>query len=131
MNSAGFSIPFSFNKVGKISSIVDDRDLWRIRIHSLLLTRFGERLMRPDFGTNLPATVFETEDLATEMAIKTISIAFNKWLPSLNLIEASPQYDNDSGSLTITIRYNLPDGSSDELSLSTGIFTRSGDLLQE
>lgn len=131
MESTGFSIPFSFNKVGKVNSILDSRDLWRIRVHSLMLTRFGERLMRPDFGTDLASTLFENEDLAAEMAIKTITIAFNKWLPGLNLIEAVPQYDKDSGSLNIDIRYTLPDGATDELIVSTGILTRSGDLIQE
>jgi phage baseplate assembly protein W len=131
MESAGFSIPFSFNKVGKVNSVVDSRELWKLRVHSLMLTRFGERLMRPDFGTNLEATLFENEDLASEIAVKTISIAFNKWLPGLNLIEARPQYDKNSGSLNIDIRYTLPDGATDDLIVSTGILTRSGDLIKE
>lgn len=131
MDSVGFSIPFSFNKVGKVSTFTDERDLWRTRVHLVILTRFGERLMRPSFGTDLASTVFENEEAATEIAIKTISIAFNKWLPGLKLIEVAPQYDINSGSLNINIRYKLPSGDTDEQLVSTGMLTRSGDLIQE
>jgi len=131
MSANGFAVPFSFNSLGKVSVFTDDRDLWASRVHLLLLTRFGERLMRPDFGTDLSSTLFEDEDLASELAVKTISIAFNKWLPGLKLIEVSPQYDKGSGSLTINVRYTLPSGAEDQLTVNTGILTRSGDLIQE
>lgn len=87
--------------------------------------------MRPSFGTDLSSTLFESEDAAVELAVKTITIAFNKWLPGLKLIEVTPQYERNSGSLSITIRYTLPSGDPDEQVISTGILTRSGDLIQE
>jgi phage baseplate assembly protein W len=131
MSAVGFTIPFSFNSAGKVATLSDERDLWRSRVHLVILTRFGERLMRPGFGTDLSSTLFESEDVAVELAVKTISIAFNKWLTGLKLIEVTPQYDRNSGSLSVTISYKLPSGEPDEQLISTGILTGSGDLIQE
>jgi phage baseplate assembly protein W len=87
--------------------------------------------MRQDFGSSLDFSLFENAADAADIIEKAVTIAFNKWLPSLNLIEVTPQYDTTNGFMDITLRYSLPSGAADEVTVNTAIFSRSGDLIQE
>jgi phage baseplate assembly protein W len=56
----------------------------------LILTRKGQRLYNPDFGTDLLKFIFEPEDGMTLSAIKSeITTVVKKYLPKLNLTEIS------------------------------------------
>jgi len=131
MTGSVFNIPFKFNEVGQISTASDETTIWRQRIIMVLATKFGERVMRPDFGSNLGDTLFEDETLAAEIAQRTITIAFNKWLSGLKLLEVQQKYDYSTGYMEVTIIYELPSGINDAFSINTAIFNRSGDLIQE
>ena len=131
MNSSVVSLPFKFNEFGQVSTTTDSKKMWRDRVLLVLLSRFGERLMIPSFGSDIASTVFESADMATEIATKTISIAFNKWLTSLELKGINPLYDYTTGTLEVTILYSLPSGETDTVTFSTAIFSRSGDLILE
>jgi hypothetical protein len=95
------AMPFRFNSLGRIEATTDARIVWKNRIVMLLATKFGERVMRPDFGSDLHTTLFENEETAMEIAQRSITIAFN------------------------------PSGEQDSVSLNTALFNRTGDLLQE
>lgn len=126
-----FSIPFRFNGLGQIEKTTDTRLVWRDRVRLTLSTKFGERVMRPDFGSDLNHVLFEDEVTAVELATRTITIAFNTWLGALKLIEVTPKYDDYTGTLVFTIVYTLPSGQEDSVSINTAIFNRTGDLIQE
>ena len=87
--------------------------------------------MRPDFGCNLHTVIFEPESTAGEIAKESINRAFIDWLPSLELRQITPTFDPLTGTLTVSIIYGLPNGEADSVTINTGIFNRSGDLLQE
>ena len=125
------ALPFSFNAFGKVSTTTDDRVIWKHSVLLVLMTRFGERVMRPDFGTEIGNTLFENEATSIEMLNRTIVIAFNTWLNSLKLIQVNPVFDPSSGSLEISVSYSLPSGQTDEVTLKTALFNRSGDIIQE
>ena len=124
-DGSAISFPFKFNEYGQVSSTNDPRLIWQHRVILTLLTRLGERVLRPNFGSNLLNTLFETEAVAIEMAQRSISIAFNELLDSLELIEVTPKYEADSGSLIITVIYTLPSGDTDSVTLRTSIFNLS------
>lgn len=78
----------------------------------LLLTRKGQRLYLPDFGTDLLKFIFEPEDGITFEAIKSdISNEIHKYIPNLQmndlLIEQSPDSDY---AVVVTIQYTITDG---------------------
>jgi len=125
------SLPFSFDEYGRISTTDDQKLIWRDRVRLVLMTRFGERVMRPSFGSDLVNSLFETESVAIEMVKRTVTIAFNQLLNSLNLIEMNPVYDQTTGGLELSVTYSLPSGEIDSVSLKTAVFNRSGDILQE
>jgi phage baseplate assembly protein W len=78
----------------------------------LLLTRKGQRLYLPDFGTDLLKFIYEPEDGITFEAIKSeISDEIQKYIPNLQMndlvIEQSP---NSEYAVVVTIQYTITDG---------------------
>jgi len=137
MSFTTIDFPFGFNRssdgtyIASLATTDDQRKIWKNRILLVLSTRPGERVMRPNFGSNIYRVVFEPENVAGEIAREAISRAFVDWLPSLELREIKPYFDKDSGNLIINIIYGLPNGEPDSVTINTGIFNRSGELIQE
>ena len=63
----GLSNSFSFSKVGGAFSQQFGSKLVKNNILDMFLTKKGERVMMPDFGSNLHRVVFEPLDLTTRM----------------------------------------------------------------
>jgi phage baseplate assembly protein W len=78
----------------------------------LLLTRKGQRLYLPDFGTDLLKFIFEPEDGITFEAIKTdISNEIQKYLPNLQMDELLIEQSPDSEyAVVVTLQYTITDG---------------------
>lgn len=131
MDNLNFSLPFGFSNLGKINSTSDVKRIWQTRVITALTTRFGERVMRPDFGSSIDQSLFESADTSATMITSAVNIAFNKWLTSLKLIEVVPRYQDDTGYMDVLIRYELPSGDTDQVVVNTAIFNRSGDIIQE
>ncbi len=142
MANLSISMPFTFKSSyskldpglrvpGPIASTTDLKEIYKQRIFLVLMTKYGERVMRPDFGSNLHTIVFETESVALEIADVSIKSAFSKWLPELNLLEITPRYDKFDGAFTFTIVYSLPSGDTDSTTINTALFNRFGDVIQE
>ena len=129
--------PFSFTRsfdgqnIAYLGTTSDQKKIWKNRILLVLATRPGERVMRPNFGSNLYRVLFEPETSAGEIAKEAINTAFVEWLPNLELRQINPSFDDASGNLIINIIYGLPNGEPDSVTINTGIFNRSGDLIQE
>lgn len=77
----------------------------------LILTRKGERLYLPDFGTNLMKFIFEPNDSTTLSEIKEeISTVVKKYLPNLSINEIKVDQSSDSEyAATIKIDYTVTD----------------------
>lgn len=129
--------PFTFSKssdgknISTVASTSDFKKIWQNRILLVLGTKPGERIMRPNFGSNLYSVLFETQQNALQIANTSINEAFVNWLPDLLLKEVNPQFDNSTNALIINILYALPNGETDSVTINTGIFNRTGDLIQE
>jgi len=81
----GITFPFVDSSEGFFLGLNTDTDSEvRSNLVHLVLTRKGTRYFLPDFGTNLPAYVFEQMDTTTKISIdREIREAVNKYLPSL------------------------------------------------
>ena len=79
-------------------------------IRNLLLTRKGERIMQPDFGTGLHELLFEPMDGEFETKIqKTIIDSVKYWLPYVTIeeidIDMSPEMkDRHRANMKLTFR---------------------------
>ena len=77
----------------------------------LILTRKGERLYLPDFGTNLLKYIFQPNDSATQSEIKDeISQTVKKYLPNLQINEVKVEESGKSEyAATVRIDYTVTD----------------------
>ena len=78
----------------------------------LLLTRKGQRLYNPNFGTDLIKFIFEPNDRITLDNLKTeISASVKKYLPNLqiNTLDINQSPDNDYLA-TVTLTYTITEG---------------------
>lgn len=89
----------------------DDASAIKADLMHLILTRRGQRLYNPDFGTDLLKFIFEPNDTLTLSGIKEdIKSAVSKYLPKLNLTNLSVvQSDLDEYLATVRIDYTVSD----------------------
>ena len=103
----GLKFPVGINKVtGRFKMSSDDEDI-KESIYIILMTRKGERLLMPNFGSNINDFVFEvvneTNLTLMENSIKNSIKKKKKRIRNLN-VEIS-QDSQDSGRLIINISY--------------------------
>jgi hypothetical protein len=77
----------------------------------LILTRKGERLYLPDFGTNLLKYIFQPNDSTTQSEIKEeISQTVKKYLPNLQVDKVNvEESENSEYAATVRIDYTVTD----------------------
>jgi phage baseplate assembly protein W len=77
----------------------------------LILTRRGQRLYNPDFGTDLLKFIFEPEDGMTLGAIKEeITFVVKKYLPKLKITEIIVEQSTESEyAAVVRIDYTITD----------------------
>lgn len=124
------SLPFSINQLYGISFTSDENKIWKDRVFLTVVSSLNERVMRPDYGTQIRQAVFENEAVASSLVDATIRLAFNTWLPSLILEGVSTEFDEETGQFVITLNYKLPNQNIDELRILIGTFTRDGELIE-
>ena len=95
----GVNLPFTRdNKTGWFDQSFTTLDAAKSNLRNLLLTMKGERLMQPNFGTDLMKLVFEQDDGTLIDRIRTTIItAVDFWLPYLNLntVEVNNNVETD------------------------------------
>ena len=115
----GVTLPFvRDNKTGWFDQSFTTLEAAKSNLRNLLLTMKGERLMQPNFGTDLMKLIFEQDDgTLTDRIRETIITAVDFWLPyvKLNTIEVNNSVETDDMNfnrfnikLVFSIR-NVPD----------------------
>lgn len=103
------SFPFSpLNSQGKLAWATDNQSMKDV-IWNILLTRPGERLMRPEFGAGLQNFIHHPNNETTRRLIADVATkAINRWEPRIELteltVEMNPQQLNR---VTLNIHYRL------------------------
>jgi len=95
------------------------------KLKTLLLTRKGERIMLPTFGTDLLKIIFQpnTSEIKQDI-VDYITAPINQWLPDIELINIDVQTTDDDPNLiydvivTITFR---PTYDAQEKTLTLGV----------
>jgi phage baseplate assembly protein W len=107
------NFPFKDSKQGFFLDLTSaDNQAIKADLLHLLLTRKGQRLYLPDFGTDLLKFIFEPEDGITFEAIKTdISNEIQKYLPNLQMDDLVVEQSPDSEyAVVVTLQYTITDG---------------------
>ena len=94
------NIAFPFKESSRGDFILlnnEDNKAIKSDLMHLILTRKGERLYLPDFGTNLLKFIYEPNDTLTRSDIKTEIIdTVKKYLPNLQINEVSVEESEDN-----------------------------------
>ena len=98
-------IAFPFQKSSQaFPAPTTDNDLVKQSIVQIILTGRGERIMRPEFGSNAFAFVFENNTLLLQETIRAeVMSAISRFEP--RAIVRSVDIERDDTELTITINY--------------------------
>lgn len=113
-NGKFINIDFPFKNSPKgffINLNADDQRAIKADLMHLLLTRKGQRLYNPDFGTNLLKFIFEPNDTMTLDSIKEeVDYSIKKYLPKLVVtsLTVTPSEDSDYAAV-IRIDYKITD----------------------
>ena len=104
--------PFKDSSKGFYLELNDnDSDAIKSDLLHIVLTRKGQRLYKPDFGTDLLKYIFEPEDGMTLTAIKSEMVAeVKKYLPNLRIdnVKIEESLDNDHAAI-LTINFTITD----------------------
>jgi len=77
-------------------------------IRIILSTQYGERLMRPRFGSNLTSLVFAPNTSSTaNLARYYVTEGLARWEPRIEVLDVSVTNDNAGSQLLIDITYRL------------------------
>jgi phage baseplate assembly protein W len=106
----GISLPFT-GPSGPFNSTYDTISQIKSNLINLLLTNKGERIMNPDFGSDLKRVLFEGIVEDTSFLIKDlINNSVSLFMPEIRimdiLIDPSPNYNNNN-TISITIQYQI------------------------
>lgn len=105
--------PFKDSKKGFFLDLTEqDNQAIKADLMHLILTRRGQRLYMPDFGTDLLRFIFEPNDALTQEGIKDeIRTVVKRFLPNLKLneilINESPESEYAA---VVSISYTITDG---------------------
>lgn len=105
--SRQISWPFHFGAHGGVAYVDDPIRSAVERIQQLVLTRIGERVMAPGYGTPTHEYLFEASDpvVAAELGLR-IKAAINEWEPDIHIQSVVPTPGAwEQGSLTLDINF--------------------------
>jgi phage baseplate assembly protein W len=102
----GVSLPF--NAPGVFNKTYSTKDQIKSNLINLLLTDKGERIMNPEFGTDIRKSLFDnmTNSSADLLRLKIVD-SINIFIPEIILGEVKVEPDFDYNTLNITINYRL------------------------
>jgi phage baseplate assembly protein W len=117
------ALPFAVDYYGNINIATSQEKVWADRVRAVIGTMLEERVMRPEFGTEVPKLVWDTSDIAVEFIQKEINNAFSAYLPLLSVQSVETVFNEDENIITANIAYSLPNN--EEVIETIGIATIS------
>jgi phage baseplate assembly protein W len=116
----GLSLPFGLCGNDKLfNQTYSTKDQIKSNLINLLLTNKGERILNPEFGSDLKRILFEQITPSTEDNIRnTINTAINIYAPEVTADEIIINNNPDSNTISITVNYILNlSGTSDQITI--------------
>ena len=108
MAEIGIALPFAIDAYGKVNVTDQQPKLWADRVRSVIGTAIGERVVRPEFGSEISYAEFKTANDASAQIENTVVHSFETQLNKLRLQGVTTTLDEYTGTLNVTIVYALP-----------------------
>jgi phage baseplate assembly protein W len=105
---AGWSFPLGINERGGISLSTGETDIQEA-IRMILLTAKGERVMRPEFGSDIYKLIFAPNNATTHGLMRFYVLeALERWEPRIEEIEVDVRpHSQDEAQMLVSVRYQL------------------------
>ena len=105
----GVGLPLTHNKSGFFYRTKTSLEQAKSNIKNLLLTKKGERLGNPEFGSDLFRVVFEQEGDDIESKVEeAIRSAMSRFLPFILVDEIETQFSSlNKNTLNVSIKFSL------------------------
>jgi phage baseplate assembly protein W len=106
----GITLPITNGNTGMFTQSTSVFQQVKSNYKNLILTKKGERLMQPDFGTDLYRILFEniTEDTLDNARLSVIQ-ATERWMPFLEVVnfELTNPVNNNPHRIDISVTYRF------------------------
>jgi phage baseplate assembly protein W len=111
------TVRFPFQIIdGKVSTTSVEAEEMRSKVLFCLGTQVNERVMRPSWGIDILSTVYAVGGDLTIAVPEAIQMAFQKWFPSVRLIEAKVyEKPDDPTRFTVDVRFGVINSDIDEV----------------
>jgi phage baseplate assembly protein W len=104
----GFVFPFRKGKTA-LPDPLSDAELIKQSVMAVIQTPLGSRVMRPDFGSNVMAYVFESNTQAMgQMLAYEVRRALETWEPRVKVTSVETAHYPEQGKVVVTISYYVP-----------------------
>ena len=105
----GVGLPLTHNRTGCFYRTKTSLEQAKSNIKNLLLTKKGERLGNPEFGSDLFRVVFEQEGDDIESKVEeAIRSAMSRFLPFILVDEIETQFSSlNKNALNVSIKFSL------------------------
>ena len=115
-NLRATDIPFRFTDAGYPAPALNNRVLFNM-IRTILLTRPGERVMRPTYGNNAHLLLFGNIDQAIASRVEfEIKRAIAEWEPRVDVLGVELSLDKSNAKVTAHLSWR---GSDDQVQVSS------------
>ena len=133
VSEIGLGADFSFNHPAIFRTVYTTNQIHTARLKTLILTRKGEWILQPTYGTNLLDILFEPNvNELTEDIIEILEGAINFWLPDLQIENINVVTNENDPTLIhqiqITIEYSSDDLQANAITVS---LTETGNVQVE
>jgi phage baseplate assembly protein W len=104
----GLLLPVRDGKNGYFDQGFDIMTQMKSNLMNLLLTRRGERVMQPTFGSDIYSYIFEQMTDNTVANIKgSITSSVKTWMPFINLIDINVAQNTETQQIFIKITFSV------------------------
>jgi phage baseplate assembly protein W len=102
------AVPFALDSKGNILVNNNQSQIWSNRVRALIATRVGERVMRPEYGSKIGESLFNTIGSMSDIVTREVNRVFNEYLPLLTLSNVAVSHNVLTNELLVDISYQLP-----------------------
>tara|TARA_B100000902_G_C27148121_1_gene832226 strand:- start:458 stop:874 length:417 start_codon:yes stop_codon:yes gene_type:complete len=104
----GLKLPLDHNRSGFFSRTKTSVEQSKYNIKNLLLTKKGERLGNPQFGSNLINVLFEQEEDVESKIEESIRSSVSQFLPFVNIVKLDINFsENTKNLVNIELHFSL------------------------
>jgi|TARA_R100000030_G_scaffold83423_1_gene66350 phage baseplate assembly protein W len=121
----GIGLPLTYNKTGFFYKTKTSLEQAKSNIKNLLLTKKGERLGNPEFGSDLTSVIFEQEGDDIESKVEeAIRSSMSRFLPFIIIDEIETAFsDRNPNVVNVSISFSINIDTTEKEKLSFDVST--------